>query len=305
MGFTLIAGDRPDPGETSITLDGITVDGAFQNIVIRNGFIRDFGQRGVNLLIAQNSRLEHLMVADCASDGILSNSRTVIKSCQVWGSGGNGFTAIGGTTYLSCTAVSNEAHGFDVGNFAIVDRCASLGNDGAGFHSSDGARLLGCVARQNDIGFDVGQGSLGKECVASTHSIGFRARNAGGESATIIAECTSLGFGEAYRLENNSWLVNSISEDADGPAVRVTGRHNRIDGNHISGFGSGGTGILVEGTENLIVRNTVNTFTNEYEIGPNNNYGPIVDLPGGAPSAIGASAPGTLGTSDPWANFSQ
>ena len=68
-----------------------------------------------------------------------------------------------------------------------------------------------------------------------------------------------------------------------------------------------GNGIDVDGTANLILKNSARANTpNNYDIAADNRYGEIVDLtaPGSA-AAVGNSAAGTLTGANTWGNFAQ
>jgi parallel beta-helix repeat protein len=84
--------------------------------------------------------------------------------------------------------------------------------------------------------------------------------------------------------------------------VHVSGNNNRVEGNDCS---SADRGIEVGSSGNVIVRNTCAANTTDWVLAAGNVFGPILDRrsPGSA-AVSGFSAPSSLGSTDPNANFS-
>jgi hypothetical protein len=64
-------------------------------------------------------------------------------------------------------------------------------------------------------------------------------------------------------------------------------------------------GLDIDAVGNIIIGNTcAGNFTRNWDIVAGNNFGPIVNVsPSGAAAVSGDSAPSTLGSTDPNANF--
>ena len=88
---------------------------------------------------------------------------------------------------------------------------------------------------------------------------------------------TPRGFKDSYVIDNN--LRNN------DVGIYAVGGSNRIEGNHVT---DGGTGVKVDGTTNVIIKNSAQGYRAPYEIVPGNDVGPI-----------GTAASST----SPWANI--
>jgi len=88
----------------------------------------------------------------------------------------------------------------------------------------------------------------------------------------------------------------------DGAGIHATGSDNRIEGNNCTGADRG---IDVDVAGNIIIKNTCSGNAIDWTIVANNVVGPILDRRAPASAAInGFSAPSSLGSTDPNANFS-
>jgi len=162
----------------------------------------------------------------------------------------------------------------------------------------------GAISAWNNGGYD-GIFSVGQDITFEhlTFSGNFEAAHVLGN--TTIRDCTindSLANGlwiacsGAYVLNNT--LAGNDSRDIGGDAaIYVTGSNNRIDGNHVSGVGPAGNGILIATatscTNNILIRNSVmGGGANNYSFNSSQIAGPLI------------TTTGTIANSNPWANFS-
>jgi parallel beta-helix repeat protein len=108
----------------------------------------------------------------------------------------------------------------------------------------------------------------------------------------LTRDCTVRGnncFG------NGAGIVN-------GAGIHASGSDNRFEDNNCT---DNDYGIHVEGAGNIIIRNTCSGNATDWNIVANNVVGPILDRRAPASGAIlGFSAPSSLGSTDPNANFS-
>jgi parallel beta-helix repeat protein len=90
----------------------------------------------------------------------------------------------------------------------------------------------------------------------------------------------------------------------DGAGIRAfpgSASDNLIEGNNCTG---NDRGIDVDGTGNIIIKNSCSGNTTNYVIAANNRYGPIVNITASGTAAVnGNSATSTIGSTDPHANF--
>jgi hypothetical protein len=142
------------------------------------------------------------------------------------------------------------------------------------------------VSNSGSIGIYAGAGSTVQGCTAQDN---------GSFGVMATDNCQIVG---------NACVVNSVSRFSGG-GIQALGNGNRIDGNSCrtkSGFGI----LAGPGVKNLVIRNSVhgNTTGAAFFFIPGNRYGAVVDLTANNPNATGGnSAPSTVGTTDPWANF--
>ena len=109
----------------------------------------------------------------------------------------------------------------------------------------------------------------------------------------------SLAGSGGVVLNNELSGNNTLNIGGDVASILVQGSHNRVEGNHVSGSGSGGYGIRVSSnaayTNNLVIRNSVGGGgPNNYFFNANQFGGPVITN----------TASGVITNSNPWANFS-
>ena len=110
----------------------------------------------------------------------------------------------------------------------------------------------------------------------------------------------NIVVGTGCRVSGN--VSDGAPVGAAGGSILVIGSRNHIVDNSCTG---GDLGIVVEGDGNIIERNRSSTSGADYTIASGNRYGPIVDIRSAAtPAVLGSSAPGTMTSADPTANFS-
>jgi hypothetical protein len=150
-------------------------------------------------------------------------------------------------------------------------------------------------------GMSVGDGSTVKDCLvannANSHGISV------GSACTVsgcVARANSVGVG--IRVIDRCYVVGNIS-DSNGTGI-VMGSGNRIESNGCTFNASAGILIPSGATNNLVIRNSARGNNPNYNIATSNRYGTIVNLtPGGTGAAFGDSAPSSIISTDPWANF--
>jgi hypothetical protein len=153
----------------------------------------------------------------------------------------------------------------------------------------------------NVAAVSVGNGSTVKDCVVAqnANSHGISVGNACAVSG-CVARANSAGVG--IRALDSCYVVGNIS-DSNGTGIAV-GSGNRIESNSCTFNASAGILIPLGATNNLVIRNSARGNNPNYNIATSNRYGTIVNLtPAGAGAAFGDSAPTTITSTDPWANF--
>lgn len=167
-----------------------------------------------------------------------------------------------------------------------------------------GIRLSNNTAQStffNVAGLSVGNGSTVKDCLVAnnTNSQGISVGSACAVTG-CVARANSVGAG--IQAVDNCYVVGNIS-DSNGTGIAV-GSGNRIESNSCTFNASAGIFVSSGATNNLIIRNSARGNNPNYNIATGNRYGTIVNLtPGGSGAAFGDSAPSSIISTDPWANF--
>ena len=265
--------------------------GGAKNIVNRSVFSEN-GHDGAD--IGQGGVLTNVLADDNGSDGLETGSESRVENCSANGNARFGICLGQYTTASACIAARNGDVGFDLGNESNVSDCVAAENGGFGFELSSEGTLESCTATRNEgAGFGDGDEMILRGCIAKGN--GDDGFDVG--SASLIVDCVSEeNEGDGISVVNDSTVRNcSINNcgnrDAPQVGIRVEGRDNRIEGNHV--LDTHGDGIAASGRRNLIVRNTCSVNSGEdFAIEPENTVGPIV-----------AGGTGVINTSNPWANF--
>ncbi len=265
-------------GDVTIDLNGFELMGAVNSLdaihatsprfVVRDGTVLNWGGAGVvaNASTTGMCTIEGLRVANCNGEGIVTTDDASVLNCVVQNCGGVGITVGPGSTVRECVARGGQSHGFQFGSSSTITSCVARSNGLDGFHAAS-----------------VGTGDV------------------------IIAGCTSqANSGDGIEVGTASTVrecqvANAGLSSADGAGIHVVGGQNRIESNNVSGCDRG---IDVDAAANLIVRNTCALNTINFSIVSGNTLGVIVAAGTNGSAINGSSAPGTIGTADPWSNVS-
>jgi parallel beta-helix repeat protein len=220
-------------------------------------------------------------------NGFQTGSGCTISDCTAWknGSGGVGVPAIsagGGCTISGCTAGLNST-GINAGLGCTIKDCTVLSNAVYGVNAGNGCTISDCTANYNSNGIIANSECTITGCTAS-------ANNMDG----IQAQYSCL-------IKGNTCSSNSRYVVIGGAGVHVFFSGSRIEGNVLN---SNQYGIKADGTENFIIANTARSSgTFNYNIVSGNMVDTIIyaAISGAVESSTGGTS---LGTTDPWANFS-
>lgn len=276
MGFTLrgVAG----------SFSGIAVSSNRSNLAVHNGVIRDWGQKGVNAVLASNAIFSRLHLFNNGFQGIDVGPSSAVLECVAENNQDEGFrTIFAGVTFMGCTAYGNGLTGLWAGSAGIVRNCVAHSNGGDGILALSSSLVENCTAYYNsDDGIDVDSGVVVSGCAAFYNV---------GDGIQIFADCLVID----NACDENGWGAG------DGAGIHTTGTDNRIEGNNVT---DNDRGIDVDSAGNLIIRNSAAGNLVPYDFVADNQYGEIVDRRlTVTPAVSGAIAPSTLTTTDPWANF--
>lgn len=206
-----------------------------------------------------------------------------------------------GTTIRNGSVNSFGDDGVDFGNsFSYsAEKLHCAVNAGVGIVGGYNGRIVGCAARSNQSdGILAGDPSVIDSC-AAVFNVGNGIRAAGG--CTVINCVAEVNTASGISVSSGCTVRNNQMWNNTTIGLLVTGTDNRIESNNVSGST---TGIQIAGTGNLILTNSVTSASTAYSIVAHNRYGPIVNISASGTAAVsGASAPSTLTSTDPWANF--
>jgi len=297
-------------------------------IAVLNGSVRSCGGSGVDLgsFNALNSRIENVRAGNNLGAGVVAGKGGTVTKCSAWSNTGFGINVGEATTIVECSAYQNTTGGISTGSGCTISNCAAASNTGIGIRVGSAGVVVNCSASLNTTtGIDTENGvtisncsvyqNTGNGIIADSgntisNCTAYENRSNGilaGNIGCTIENCTvRLNSGDGIVAFAQNLIRNNIcsnnSNSGNGAGIHTTGTDNRIEGNNCTGARRG---IEVGGQGNIVVRNTCSGNTTDWVIEANNIVGPIVDRRAPASGAIsGFSAPSTLGSSDPNANFS-
>jgi len=224
--------------------------------------------------------------------------------CSANGNDGRGISAGSGCTISECTASFSGENGIFVGGGSTVSGCTARSNAGHGISCLQDATIRGCISSANAVtGIDVTSGAVIDCTTIGNGTIGIDV-----EDFVTVVNCTSRGNASHGITAFDDCLIsgNICIGNGDGASVgygiRCEGVGSQIVGNKCN---SNDIGISVESGGNVITENSCDDNGIDWQIVAGNAVGPILDrrVPGGA-GIVGFSAPTTLNTTDPHANFS-
>lgn len=312
---------------------GIYADPACRNISVRNGVVRNWGGSGIDLednclienVQAQSNQLygvtvgRNSVLARCTahangSHGLATGYQGLLRECTADDNGGFGMVggqgtavsdcavhrnALGGITTASgkitgCAAWQNEGPGI-IGSFgSVISDCSAFDNMGVGIKHEWGDGLIArCAAAGNDQGgIMVDVRSSVQDCQATLNTSNGITVTTGSCTIQRCMARDNTRHGIEVTYDNTVRDCDTVNNGSSGvgAGVRVTWNRNRIDGNTLEG---NRYGLLVEGEDNIIVRNMARNSWTNYAVPAVNACAAVQDM---------WSNPSFL-LDQPWANF--
>jgi parallel beta-helix repeat protein len=220
--------------DVTIDLNGFALTGAAKSmngivalatgvdrVTIRNGSVVSWGQSGILLIGGDGTDclIENMRAVKNGSEGMIVDSRTIIRSSSASQNAGGGFTVPNIANFENCIAESNRI----------------------GFSANPGSSFSGCFAGQNERhGFLIASGDAGttfENCTASANTLnGFLVDG----TSNTLTFCTASGNkGDGFKLGLATTISNSaahgnnqdgISLNAGSSVVACTARNNSGNG---------------------------------------------------------------------------
>lgn len=236
----------------------------------------------------------------------LNNIAVKNGSIRGWVDGVDFFNFLSFSSQLSGLRVSNNGGtGINVGTNCVLESCTTSNNGGNGISVNAASTVTNCTAYGNGLsGINLGGAASVATGCTSYFNIqhGINANN----GCTVENNTCRINSGDGVRAVSacvirTNTLTNNGLGTAIGAGVHTTGNDNRIEGNTCTGAD---TGIDVDTSGSLIIKNTCTGNTNNWAIASGNAVGAIVTVGTNSTSINGsAAAASTLGTTDPFANF--
>ncbi|MDP1663190.1 MAG: right-handed parallel beta-helix repeat-containing protein, partial [Phycisphaerales bacterium] len=238
-----------------------------------------------------------------ADNGISTGTGCTVTNCSAYSNSGNGISTGIGCTVTNCSASRNTITGISTGIGSTVTNCSAFLNTGSGISVSSGSTVTSCSSYQNNAnGIIAGEGNTVSSCTAFDNTGSGISVSPG----STVVDCTTR-FNILDGIVCSSQcviLANTCSTNGrlgNGAGIHATGGDTRIEGNNCT---NAPRGIDVDLAGNIIIKNTCSGNATNWDIVANNVCGPILDRTAPASAAIlGNSAPSSLGSTDPNANF--
>ncbi|QQS07821.1 MAG: right-handed parallel beta-helix repeat-containing protein [Phycisphaerales bacterium] len=291
-------------GPLGAGFDGIRTSVAgLRSLEIRNGTITGFGGDGIDFQTFNTTGciVRNIRSQGNGSAGMRIGIASTIIGCSANTNGSSGITAGIVSTISDCTAYSNASHGIQSLGNGTITGCTASSNGAFGFAINSNATITGCTATDNgDIGISGGNSTI-SNCTSSSNGGEGIAASTGSTVTGCTANSNTLDgiLVDSRCLVTRSTCSSNGVNPGDGAGIRVVGNDNRIEGNHCS---SADRGIDVDGTGNIIIRNTCSGNTINWTIVSGNSY-LVVFAPATVGNFSGNASGAGFGTTDPNANF--
>lgn len=234
--------------------DGIKTTPGKSGGKVESGFIFGWGGDGAD---TQNS-------FDFEFDGI-----------KLFGNGGAGISAGNGTKVDGSTSSGNGGTGIGTGDGSSVRKSSSRNNTGTGISAGKDCQLEGCSALFNgDSGIVLNGGTI-FDCQAIGNGqdgivIPFTVDSDYYCTSVVCSKNTGSGLVVEGRGTASSGIFNA--NGAAGILLDPTAQNNRVEG---CSFAGNATGLDVDGTGNVVIKNCARGNTTNYSVVAGNDVGPI------------------------------
>ena len=291
-------------GTTSTTTSpGIFVGGDHAGVVIENGSVSQWLEGIVSE--GRNLTVRNIQCWSNSTVGLRGGDFTEVENCLFTNNGIIGVEVGSGSRIVGVRA-SGNVDGIVAGDSSLVQDCVAEGNVNRGILLvGTGSRAEGCIANRNDLGIVASESNHVSNCTAegnTNHGISLVGTDSRAEN------CLATGNNDGIRIEADRCAVvhcTSSENRADGITVGDIATSNSfclIDENQL--VNNAGSGIFVNGRDNLIIRNQAIGSSFPYFITDKNQVGTVVSARAAAPTT--GSTGGNLGASvGPWANFAR
>ncbi len=304
MGFTL-AGAGAAAGSNG---DGIYLSSGVTNVVIQNGTLRDWRNRGLSGSNASNCLVENLRCLSNGSDGVYGLTDSVFRNNNCSGNSGSGLYVKGDSVVEGNTCRENAGAGIsaDDGACLIAGNLCVL-NDSAGILAGAGSLIRGNTCNENNqgggslvpAGIHAERGCTIVDNVCRKNAgNGIQIDSEESDDGTLVRGNTcTYNTGDGILVYSGCRVVDNVCSNngldaADGAGIHATSGSNIIEGNLVA-ENDRGIEATVANQRNLIIRNRADHNGTNYFINTSyNNYGEII-----------AAGAGAITSANPYANW--
>ncbi len=266
------------------SLDGVSSTVAsLTNIAVVNGSVRSWGGDGVDLVsfIVINSRVAEVLASGNIGNGITTGGSCTVSNCTASYNTGGGIATSLCCTISNCSAYINTGYGITTSGSCTVSNCTASYNTGGGIATSTCCTISNCSAYNNTgSGISTSSSCTVADCAVRSNTL---------DGFVCTSSCVIRGLASAFN-----------GNGGDGAGIHATAGYNRIDGNNCIGADRG---IDVDAAGNMIIRNTCSGNSTNWAIVVGNAVAPIVQATTNAAAISGSTYTGSLGSTDPNANF--
>lgn len=284
------------------SLDGVrTTLSGLRRIVVANGGVVGWGGSGVDLGNAIGTIVRDLFAENNAIIGISSSSRALIERCITVDNGSQGISVGGESVVRFCVSSFNGSEGIRVSSGSVVENCSAVGNQFVGIQTGTGSVVRGVSALSN--GNNGILANLNNTVVDCNGSFNQGAGITAAQGSIVRSNSARGNSLDGIRVSDDCLVMDNIA-DTNGlsgvaAGILVTGtdcvvRDNTITDNDV--------GIQTTASGNFVVRNTASGNATNWSVA-SGTFGLFVQASssGGFNGAAGGA---TLGSTDPYANFS-
>lgn len=195
------------------SFSGIRVADGVENVTIRDGVLRGWGEHGLSAAGAESVSVDGVRAINNVLDGLVAGDSAIISGCAASTNGRNGIIAGDESIVRHSTASGNAEAGFVTGFNCVVSECASREN---GSEATPIRGEAGCTS--SSLGFLIGRGSSVMGCTTIGNlGIGFLM-----QSDVTLTDCSSTdNLLCGFRGENNVEIFSCISTNNGGWGIRL------------------------------------------------------------------------------------
>jgi hypothetical protein len=285
-------------GNSGSTGSGIYVYGSQTNITVKNGFLINWVEQGIDATNATNSLITEVIATGNGDNGFYIGEQNVLIECIANSNTGDGIQATNECNIVRCNASENTENGILVDSSTQVINCTAYDNTLDGIALQWGSLAVGCAVSYNDgHGIDATENSTILKCTSYRNSSSGFSIGAGG-TVTLCFSYYNTDYGVEATGTTGTIHTNQFHDNSKSGIYcsNATECNIRIEQNHCTDNSNYGISMVSGG--GLVIKNTAaGNSSGAFDFHTSTNYGPIID----ATSAGDIS--GITNADHPFANF--